>query len=52
MDEGDDKRCSNIFGATAVHGDLRRVKYNAEMAEVSSASQSEDRRDTPGEWQS
>ena len=33
-DEGDDEGSSNVVKAAPVQGDLRRVEYNAEMAEI------------------
>ena len=34
-DEGDDEGSSNVIKAVAVQGDLRRVEYSSEMAEIS-----------------
>ena len=33
-DEGDDKGSLNVVEAAPVQGDLRRVEYSAEMAEI------------------
>ena len=41
-DEGDDEGSSNVVEAAPVQGDLKRVEYSAEMAEIGFPSQSGD----------
>ena len=48
-DEGDDEESSNVVDAAPVQGDLRRVEYSAEMAEVGFPPQNRDQRDSPRE---
>ena len=50
-DVGEDEESSIAAEAAPVWGDVRRVEYSAEMAEVGFPSQSGDRRDSPKEWQ-
>ena len=47
--EGDDEESSNVVKAVPVQGDLRRVEYSAEMADIGFPSQSGDQRDSPRE---
>ena len=48
-DEGDDEGSSNMVKVAPVRGDLRRVEYSAEMAEIGFPPQNRDRRDSPRE---
>ena len=41
-DEGDDEESLNMIKVAPVRGDLRRVEYSAEMAEVGFPSQNGD----------
>ena len=49
--EGDDEGSLNVVKAAPIRGDLRRVEYSAEMAEIGFPSQSGDQRDSPRERQ-
>ena len=48
-DEGDDEESSNMVEVAPVRGDLRRVEYSAEMAEIGFLPQNRDQRDSPRE---
>ena len=50
-DVGDDEESSAVAEAALVQGDVRRVEYSAEMAEIGFPAQSRDQRDSPKEWQ-
>ena len=50
-DEGDDEEGLNMIKAATVQGDLRMVKYSAEMVEIGFPSRNGDQRDSPKEWQ-
>ena len=50
-DEGDDEESLNVVKVAPVRGDLRRVEYSAEMAEIGFPPQNGDRRDSPRERQ-
>ena len=49
--EGDDEDSSTVAEAAPIQGDVRRVEYSAEMAEIGFPAQSRDQRDSPKEWQ-
>ena len=49
--EGDDEGSSNVVKVAPVQGDLRRVEYSAEMAEIDFPPQNGDQRDSPRERQ-
>ena len=48
-DVGDDEDSSAVAKATPAQGDVRRVEYSAEMAEISFPAQSRDQGDSPKE---
>ena len=50
-DVGDDEDSSVIAEAAPARGDVRRVEYSAEMAEIGFPAQSRNRRDSPKEQQ-
>ena len=50
-DVGDDEVSSIAVQAAPVHGDVRRVEYSVEMAEVGFPSQSRDQGGSLREWQ-
>ena len=50
-DVGDDEDSSAVAEAALAQGDVRRVKYSAEMAEIGFPAQSRDQRDSPKEGQ-
>ena len=50
-DVGDDEDGSAVAKATPAQGDVRRVEYGAEMAEIGFLARSRDQKDSPKEWQ-
>ena len=50
-DVGVDEDSSAVAEAALAQGDVRRVEYSAEMAEIGFPAQSRDQRDSPKEWQ-
>ena len=50
-DVGDDQDSSVAAEAAPAQGEVRRVEYSTEMAEIGFPAQNRDQRDSPKEWE-